>query len=336
MKDTRLQTDWLKGFAIITVVLGHFMARFIPNHYHAFGNHFIAFFFVLSGYGLSCSLGKIEKLSIKSVIKFYIKRFTRIYPLFWTYYFVDILFDKSQHFNMFDFLLLQYTDPQKVWFLNALIPCYLLAPLFYRLFKNNKLLFLSIVVFMFFVSQPISEFISVPYVRCWTYRQLYWGNIFLFSIGMLIPFAIKRFIKLNIYVCFIVGFALIVSFVETSKYSILTDGNDILFSIMFYITTISFVFTFLRNDFFPSHIKFLSKIGKYTFSMYLFEGMYSTLLNKVGFISGYSFYNFIPWFIGYPVFIFSCAILEELFYNKFSISTATRTVVSNFISYERV
>ena len=83
MANTVKTTNTLKGIAITSVLINHYLNNYVQGDSSGFANLWISVFFILSGYGLfhSFSQHKIESFTKKNLKTFYINRFLRIFPL---------------------------------------------------------------------------------------------------------------------------------------------------------------------------------------------------------------------------------------------------------------
>lgn len=319
-------SSYLKGFAILTVISAHFSIRFLPEQIMPFGNHFIAIFFILSGYGLYFSLKRKKDTNRDSILLFYFKRFVRIYPLYWINFTLDLAFDPSSTIaisSVLDFLLLNFTDPPRVWFLHALIPCYVLAPSIFKLINKTRELFILYVIIFFMVVNIVFTLLEVPQIRCWMYRGIYLNHIILFCIGMYLPIIRERYGKIFGLNWIAISFLLMLfSFIQTSELAFNFLNYKLLNQLLFSMSTILFTFIFMFSNVHPPFFRILKKIGIYTFSLYLFEGMFATVLNEINIIEGQTYLNAFWFSLLFPVFFFLAAILEEAVNNKFNIKKA--------------
>lgn len=325
MNTSRELTSYLKGIAILTVVGGHFSGRFMPYEIPFFGNHFIAFFFILSGVGLYFSLGT-RNANDTSLFAFYVKRFIRIYPLYWVNFSLDMLFDPAQSISfdtIYDFFLIHFTAPPRLWFLHALIPCYVFAPAIYSVVKRYDLRSIPIFVALFIGINFVLHLFSAPNVRCWTYRDIYFSQYLLFCIGMTFPVIFKRIGAIDSYLLRISVFVvMLLSFIFTNDHvnlETIPGNNSLLFRYLFVLSTLLFSYLFINSLAIRLPLKrTLCLIGSYTYSIYLFEGMYATALAKVGILHGKSYTNALLFILFFPVFFVLCIVLEEFFGCKFN------------------
>lgn len=130
-------------------------------------------FFLLSGYGIAHSLSKT-----KNVFHFFLKRVIRIIPAFWLIAFLYIVLDffSNQDVNILQsivsFLGLDYVifGRMNVWYIPAIMICYLLSPIFYSFLKkyNGTLSILIITVFLLAIS--VADIFIAPHLLIFLIR----------------------------------------------------------------------------------------------------------------------------------------------------------------------
>ncbi|GAB61623.1 MAG: hypothetical protein DWB56_05035 [Candidatus Jettenia sp.] len=317
--------SYLKGFSIIIIILHHYIINYLPDHFNFFGNHFVAIFFILSGYGIYYSLNNNSHNNgnlLPFLSKFYWKRAIRIYPLYWLWFFLDQAGDKNSHVSLsslLDFFLLRITDPPDHWFLHALIPCYIISPVFFSLLEKYHKAYLPIIIGTFILLNPLLYYIGVPEVRTWKYVNLYLTHVLLFSLGMYIPsFQYLKQLRQNRIFLFGLFLCMIFSFFQTSSNAFFyrSKNYEYLFIMLFIASTFSFTFYFIHSNINPPLYSFMKKIGIYTYSLYIFHGMYFTVLCFVHIIKNDSYASLMLTIVLFPLFFVCCGFLEELFYNR--------------------
>lgn len=195
---TRGVTDYLRGFAIIGVLVSHYRISFSGGSemYEGYGNALVGIFFILSGYGNYFSLRKLAgqwpRLKPGPIVTFFRHRAIRIYPeyflalglSFWLY---------GREITVLDVLGLKSI----YWFVHSIIQCYLAAPLLYyglirlgprRLFLAASLLFILANAAHLAFAQG---FPSLAFPETCIFRSLVFANVYLFCLGMLLPFAVS-------------------------------------------------------------------------------------------------------------------------------------------------
>lgn len=121
------ETDILKGIAILAVLVNHFLNSHtdeVPlGDLSGYANGVIVFFFILSGYGIYASAHREGTISWS---RFFLKRFCRIYPLFAAAILLTAYLNGKQFPGIDPFLFLG----SPFWFIDAIVFCYFLTPLF--------------------------------------------------------------------------------------------------------------------------------------------------------------------------------------------------------------
>ncbi|WP_320041116.1 acyltransferase [uncultured Desulfobacter sp.] len=326
MKTNIDLTNYLKGFAILTVISGHFSLRFMPEEIMSFGNYFISLFFILSGYGLYFSLEKHMDSRKKTLWSFYLKRFVRIYPLYWINFFLNFATDPTATLSvstLWEFFLLDFSNPARLWFLNALIPCYIFAPLIFRIIRQTKIYFPLYLIVLFVLINYLFAYLGVPKVRCWVYRGIYLNQMLLFAAGMWFPVLRKKdhtvFGPLWVVLSFLLMFY---SFIQTSNFSFEFMSYPTFNQILFSVSTLLFVYIFIFGDVAIPLLGIIKKIGAYSYSLFLFEGAYATILNRLKIIDNRANINLLWFVIFFPIFIFLAASLEEIVNSKMDLKKA--------------
>ncbi|MBI5870702.1 MAG: acyltransferase [Actinobacteria bacterium] len=316
--NTRATTTYLKGIAITGVVVGHTLFHYVPGSLSktaGLENCMVAIFFVLSGFGIYHSLEKSLSHSEgkKRALAVYFKnRAWRIYPLFWLSLFLTPFF-VQQFVGWHDFspglvikylgfapFIDEYPKPADfMWFIHALIPCYLLAPILYLLLKYLRpAKFLAVnLLFMLlfgFLSIWVLGHTGVLPVQTFVYRSFIFGNIFLFAIGMSISplFSILKHVFRNrLQGYLLVGLSLVL-FTGSLRYS---RTQDILFANSgTYLAPIFFISVFILcltvialNPILPFRSLF-SFFGTHSYSIYLFHIPFWGLLSSLGIVYSFS------------------------------------------------
>ena len=130
-KSNKDASNILKGIAILTVLINHYLNRYTTFESGGFANTVVAIFFLLSGYGIFISFKKRatdtdEVFSFKSIVTFYISRFARIFPLFWIALVIEALIANSFQPTLLSFL--GFEAGRHYWFVSSILQCYLLTP----------------------------------------------------------------------------------------------------------------------------------------------------------------------------------------------------------------
>ena len=181
------RTNEIRAIVILVVVVCHLLPLIINEigqgslgsilalmDSAGFGNAFVGLFFVVSGYGIYKSLARNTSKGGGVSLKYYLlRRISRTYPLYWIAYVTLYLeFDLSS-FDLMKFLALDFTQPGFLWFIPALIQCYILAPVLYSALNRfgGSRFFILVVLFAgisniaFIMNGKLS-------VNVWLYRGL--------------------------------------------------------------------------------------------------------------------------------------------------------------------
>jgi peptidoglycan/LPS O-acetylase OafA/YrhL len=284
MRISRERTNFLKGLAISTVVLHHYVRRFEPEWFDFLGNHFVSFFFILSGLGIYFSLEKVVDAK-EGLAGFYLKRAVRIYPLYWLSFAVDFVHETPEITGetLLQFLLLDFSDPPRVWFLFALIPCYILAPFLHKLLKKSGAVkYLAIVVTLFALINWALPLMGVPDIRVYTYKNIYLSQVLLFALGMLLPDMLQKMRPAGLWTIRLSFGALVAVYLLTSDYSTITGPALSILNVVFLLASFGFCAIYLTRQGPPRNASVVVLLGSYSYSIYLFHGMYFTALKMTG------------------------------------------------------
>lgn len=176
--NTREITSYLKGFAICSVIVVHYINYYYYSLLVGYANGVISIFFMLSGYGLFHSLQKdfgSDKITWQTLARYFYKRATRIFPLYWLALLLTLLIYQSP-LSLNLFLAVRPFDNNYTlyWFIQAIVQCYLIAPLMYLLLKKCGLikyifgiliLLFSICFFYDLSSVPLNQHFLLPYMN---------------------------------------------------------------------------------------------------------------------------------------------------------------------------
>lgn len=344
MPSTRQTTSYLKGLAILMVLVTHYSFAYASGFNNSFIRDYAVFvvsiFFVLSGYGNYYSMQRLEAryggrpLSLKLAATFFWQRALRIYPLFWL-----SLFSAS-------FLLgvgwneLHELSPRTVatylafptvrhegytWFIPALVQCYLAAPLLYYLQRKLKLwrfvafIFVlgaaSIVITVFYhrLLSLINGF-GVPDPDSLIYKAMFLSNILLFAGGLCMPLLIryvKPFVNYYVTLAFFAAFLLSMYLVRDELFTIPYMSSQLLLFPLFLISVSGFCLSAIAaNQKLPLSRAF-AYLGTYSFTLYLFHWQYFVLLEKFGLLNFPEWLNAMVTAAFFPVLLGACVILQK-------------------------
>jgi len=325
----RALTDHIKGVAILIVVANHYMNAYISRQYSGYSNGVIAFFFVLSGYGLYHSMERDRnRLDPRSMVRFFTKRFERIYPIYWIGYAVYLAFGIIA-ISVVELFAVQFTQPRFLWFIPAMVQCYIAAPFLYaalRRFGRRKFLVLSVVGLL--AVNVVFALAGVPSVKVWSYRGIYMSHIMLFGVGMAMPPLLRR--TAHPKGCGL-GHARILlggSFAlqETTPRAHEFPCSEAIFGSLLVVSVLMFTYYLLLLSCRVPLSGIFRRVGMYTYSIYVFHGLFFDGLNRTGIIQrhGSGPVGTVAVIVLVPVFIVASALLEEVVSNRFSVGKAVR------------
>ena len=333
--ETKHISDWVKGVSIIVVMLSHLAPAYFPGmHFFFWGNHFVSFFFLLSGYGLLFSLDRLTKSKqiIKGILsEFYLKRFLRIFPLYWFWFFFVYEPKSTQDAYLVFFCIDFIKSP--LWFVNAIVQCYLISPLLYYFIVRFRFNFLIFITILFLFINVLMDFIGVPCLPNLAYRGLFFLHIYFFAIGMVLPM-VKFKAKSNPFLILLVFLVFLLSCDLTS--CTLSDNNfcfrpwKIIWIKLLYFNVNIYNFLFILFSTLLTLLllnftgqlpfsKLLTLFGNYSYPLYIFHGFYFGWLKNLGLISLNSHINWIPIFIFFPLFFLFCKNIQ-LYFSNFGVA----------------
>jgi peptidoglycan/LPS O-acetylase OafA/YrhL len=308
--ETRPTINALKGIAISAVLINHYINRHFSFDATGFGNLFIALFYMASGYGLHYSLGNYfpdgTTFSKKAMLRFYLDRAVRIYPLFW------IALLAFQIYSIKAFLGLN--APGIFWFIPTLLQCYALAPFIFLGIKNNIPVTITITILIFIVinclphlgyytGQLIVQSASIVRMK---WAGIYLGYLLMFTFGLLLPCFLST-IQVNDHIytrmLFILHLAATLCFMIWLKCYV---SNKVLFVVP---SILALVLLFIHAIRCVVRFRFLAYIGSISYSIYLFHIPFYKTIHKIGFAHN-SWIKIAICLALFPLFLYACDKLE--------------------------
>ena len=343
MINRKYYLDAGRGIAILFVITAHVSGNItdldkITSYIHGYGATGVQIFFFISGISLCLSFdNRKEKISF-----FYLRRFLRVYPLYWFGIFIyTFLFNDINIFPDFtnkevitNFLLIHNLIGNLGivpggWTISTEIIFYLFFPLIYLWMKKHKIIFfisfiLTVVLVYYILNILVWKFelINVSFLRIYHWTFIQW---IVFAIGMF--FFIKKIELKNFKLIFLLmsSFFIIslVAFEEIYRFKLLIFYPTKLILIsLFTIFLILFLKILIKNN------NFLTFIGRYSYSLYITHslGIFITrnLLNKLNYD-----YNGIFGFITF----FSFTLIISIFFSVFTYNLVEKNGIrlGNFI-----
>lgn len=277
--------DYLRGLAALCVMLFHYTAWTNQNYAELFWDkmaiYSVSIFYIVSGITLHHVYRKILKPNMQELKNFYIKRFFRIFPLFWlvTIYFMtverqrpDLKIILLNFTGLFGFIEWDKGIAFGVWSIGNEIVFYTLFPFVIWILRKNRYTFyvffsLSFILFMYFVFYEFdpNKIITVQ----WHQYINPFHQIFIFLSGIMLAHLlqdIKLSIQFSLFLIFF-GIGTLILYPVKGQSSALIYGYDrialivccALICIGFYKIVI--VHIYLNNT--------LGVLGKISYSIYL-------------------------------------------------------------------
>lgn len=338
--NTRTTTTYLKGIAILAVLVDHFFKYYEAGNYDwvaEYANGLIAFFFLFSGYGIYFSLEKsFSKAGYNKhlFLRYYYGRFIRIYPLYWLALFITPFFqpgyDKYERLHQLTVrTVLDYAGfpfvhaPRIFWFVTAIIQCYFVAPFIYLVLRKVKI---QIAIFynaaalaIFFLISLIwlTDILVLPYIdkikSSYMYHHFFLANILLFSLGMLMPLIIDRYRSqlVNKGFMFFTLTLLFFSIYYTRFDDLLFTHSEIFLGLPFIISAFSFCLSILAINPSLPFKRLLTIPGRHSYPIYLFHLAFFGFLAQLDLISNGSIGSVFIMVSLLPVFLLFCFLIER-------------------------
>jgi peptidoglycan/LPS O-acetylase OafA/YrhL len=337
---SRQKTDYLRGVAILTVVLNHFLNEYATHSMGGYANGMMSVFFILSGYGIYYSLSReIGNYSLKHMIgAFWKRRILRIYPLFWIYYIVQHGFN----IKVLPFLGLDFIRPVIPWFVPAILQCYIVAPVLFLLMKKCGIKIYAILMVIVFIALNfillfLIGYPSVPSIAYHGYNGLFFSHVLLFGTGLIIARLSsaepKRLSQLS--VCFIAVLFIFFLHETTPQTNIHFSGSIIILEAFFLVFSALCVYSLVNSDSYLPFSRFFQGLGIYSYSIYLFHCYYFNGLEASGILKKYdlSLVGILICILLLPLFLAGITYFEEIVNRivnrNFDLKEATKNYCSN-------
>lgn len=336
--STRQTTDYLKGLAIVAVLVSHYASFYAFDIYQRwlfeYASEFVAVFFILSGYGLYHSLSRHRqgaRLSGRQLLDFYIGRALKIYPLYWASLLLTSLVLSEQGYGSLREPGLHTAGvylafplvvaPGVFWFIPMLMQCYLAAPACYRLLDRlglKRYLALAGILLVILMSGTY----YVPMVagalridpEALLYRNFLFANIFLMALGMAMPLLVERYRRdLDSRVCVAASLTLFLAAAYITRFpGLLFVRSGFLFTPLFLVGSSLFcLFTIATSPRLPLS-SLITPLGSYSYPLYLFHRSYYGMLALAGLIGANSAVGIITTIWLAPAFFAVCIFLQSV------------------------
>ncbi|MHB1324664.1 MAG: acyltransferase family protein [Thermoleophilia bacterium] len=321
--NSRVLTNYLKGFAIIFVMVDHFSGQFLTRDYgwiNGYANGFVAIFFMFSGFGLFYSFEKRFSggSSIKALGLYFFDRAIKIYPLYWLSLLIapwvfpgnfEILHETR---GFLIYLGLPFLGaPWLYWFMTALFQCYLIAPLVYYIFKKIPLgVFLAGSAIIALIATPLS-LLPETQIDMLEYRYFLGAHIILFGIGMALSPVVARY-KKKVNNAMLAGslVAFFLSVYVTRTESDIFSQSHVVFIPLMVLCTFALGITWLSLEPALPLQGVFGTLGQHAYSLYLFHIPFYCLLSDLGLLKNNQLMSIEIIIVLLPLFVFLCIKAE--------------------------
>jgi len=296
MRSTyRTDIEALRGVSVILVILYHFKFGILNNEIIKGGFLGVDIFFVISGYIITKIIIE-SKIKNFSLLGFYSKRIKRIIPLFsivliFSIIILPFIFDNflineninsiiaaasgaSNFYFWIKSTLYGFAEKNNIinlhfWSLSIEIQFYILFPILFILFKNNKKILVSSLFIFFIISYIFICKIHEVHNFFNFYNSL--SRVFEFTFGSLIFFysnTIKLKIKKNFYSYFyLTGIFFLLFYIYTFN----DEGRHPNPYSIILLISLALIIIFNNDNEYPKIKKYLGFLGKISYSLYLWH-----------------------------------------------------------------
>lgn len=287
--------DYLRGLMALGIMCYHYLVWSFgvygsETFLGKIGIYGVSVFYVLSG--LTLFVVYQDKLTVKTLKNFFVKRVGRIYPLLWLCVLLNILLlSKSYTFSkillnitgLFGFIAVDQYIPTGAWSIGNELVFYALFPIILIGSKKFKYLihFLFLITFccaLYFAFFPLLEYNSLG--KAWKSYINPFNQLFLFVGGILIGslFTIKENNKLGLILLSLAIIIFLLPLSEGDLIHIISGSNRIIYSIGCFILTAAFLI--IKFPDFKWVNVILERLGHISYSLYLIHPIVYWFLAK--------------------------------------------------------
>jgi len=230
------------------------------------------------------------------------------------------------------FFALDFIHPKQLWFIPAIIECYIVAPFLFLFFNRVQpvysFIFISLLIFILNIILFWGDYYPSPAIG---YRNIFFLHIFQFFLGFFLSKI--EFIKSKNYHAIIAVIFFLFFVQETTPQSfIVFIGKDFLFPILLSLSTFYLCHAVLSINIDLPFKKTARFIGIHTYSIYLFHTSGFYFLDKIGIICKHNteFAGIVIWALTLPLFVLVYAALETTV-NEFVFGN--RRIIGAFDTY---
>lgn len=291
--------DYLRGILAFFIMLYHYLNWqnfFIPDSTSFLTRNAIygvSLFFIISGFSLTVTYVKVFKFfSFKDICKFFIKRFARIYPLFWliTFIYLSLAFLSGKNipdlYHILSNLTISFSFFNEYnaftaggWSIGIEILLYLFFPLLI-LFLNKTNIYGELLFMLFiFISMYISSYLFYDISDAENYWTKYLhliNHIYFFIFGILVAVVYQKNNNLFIVKKSLIELFFTFTLIVFIFYPIFGEVINLLLDENRIILTICVFSIFILVVMYDSHLNHKSKIlkifnffGEISYTLYL-------------------------------------------------------------------
>lgn len=325
------ELDYLRGLAALSIMLYHYMKwLYIYEGANSFigkmSVYGVELFYILSGITLYHTYHQHLTLKKEQVIAFYVKRFFRIFPLFWLSILLAVGIGLKavpvsklclNISGLFSIIAPHNYIAPGTWSIGNELVFYLLFPILLFTSRRSRFYFILNGVLFFLIFSYFAFYLFTPSATLhnqWSFYVHPFNHLFLFYAGMCIPLLLKKEVssKGTALLCIAIGAGILFGF-PAGK-----DGIHLLYGVNRYVFSIGALLIcigFYRSDFkFPGSIDTpLKHLGAWSYSIYLLHPfVYQMLCLLIRKAASLGFY-----FPQSNLLLITVAVLCTLFVSKF-------------------
>lgn len=335
--DSRAATEYIKGIVIGVVMMAHYASYYYFDVYNRwlfeYASEAVSVFFILSGYGLYYSLDRrrARTAATRRLTDFYFRRALRIYPLYWLSLFItplllpgygyEMLHEPSLHTLGIYLAFPLVVAPGVYWFIPALMQCYLVAPLCFRLLKRlgtGRYLLLAATGTAlcfpgtYFVHSLAGRLHIDP--QALLYRNFLFANILLFALGMAAPVMVERYRREPAsYVWLAASLVLFLTAAYITRFpDLLFARSNLYFTPLFLWSAALFCFFMIAAAPPLPFGRGIAFAGRYSYPLFLFHRAAFGFLFLIGVIEVDSGVSLVATVLLMPLIMAACYLLERL------------------------
>ena len=334
-------TDYLRGLGISAVLITHYFGEHSPDFYSRYmsnySNAFMAIFFILAGYGAFHSFEKrfsAKDANLRVMGRYFLDRVLRLYPLYWLALIISAILEPPffQIANLSAgqivtvILAIPYVS-SPFWFIPSIIQCYIFAPFLYLFFKKikcRKYIFfnLAFIAVLLLISKDYPSLLgrlqnrisfTFPDPTVVLYRNIFLGNVLLFSLGLMMPELIRIYgERMKSWVVFFISFFSMIVLSYMLRYNVLVLQRDQLLLETGYYSSIFFFAwsTIVVEPHLPMK-RLVGLLGRHSYSLYIFHPLWFQVLILVELFQRRLPISLTIVLALFPLFLWFCVLSER-------------------------